>query len=138
MCRLFVSGIVTVVVLSAGCHRPTDDSATTVHGVVTFQGRPLAGGSIAFTPDGDRGGNGKPIAVELAGDGTYLLKQGNETSISPGWYRIAIAPHASSSTAGPALFPRELARPDRSGLLREVKAGQDNRFDFVVELDAQK
>ena len=34
-----------------------------------------------------------------------------------------------------ALFPPQLARPDVSGVVREVKPGQENVFDFAVEVN---
>ncbi|AWM37308.1 hypothetical protein [Gemmata obscuriglobus] len=54
--------------------------------------------------------------------------------IPPGWYRVALTP-APTPTSGPAsLFPTKLARPDMSGIEREVKPGKEHIFEFVVEV----
>jgi hypothetical protein len=123
--------------LPGGCNRKSASVPATVRGKVTFQGQPLAGGLVVFSPDPDRGGGGKPIRGDLDADGSFQLKLGGETAIPPGWYRVAIAPAAQSASASPLdrpPFPPQLARPDKSGLVREVKAGQENVFEFAVEV----
>ena len=126
-----------VVGLPGGCSRKAAPAAATVRGSVTFQGEPLADGIIVFSPDPDRGGGGKPARGDLGADGAFQLTLGGDTAIPAGWYRIALAPAPQVAlTAHPNRppFPLELGRPDRSKLLREVKAGQDNVFHFAVEV----
>lgn len=126
-----------LVCLPCGCGQKAVPDVATVRGKVTFQGEPLADGIIVFSPDPERGASGKPARGDIAADGTYQLSLGGESAIPPGWYRVAIAP---SPEIGPASridaprFPIRLGRPDRSNLLREVKAGQENHFEFAVEL----
>jgi len=120
-----------LVSLPGGCSRKGTPDPATVRGKVTFQGQPLAGGLIVFSPDPDRGGSGKPIRGDLDADGTFQLKCVGDTTIPPGWYRVAIA---SASLLSRPSFPSHLARPDRSELVREVKAGQENVFEFAVEV----
>ena len=125
-------GVCTALVcLPGGCSRKNAPAAVTVRGKVTFQGQPLAGGLIVFSPDPDRGGSGKPIRGDLEADGSFQLKFADDSAIPPGWYRVAIAP---GSLLDQSHFPPQLARPDKSGLVREVKAGQENVFEFVVEV----
>ena len=95
------------------------------------------GGRIVFTPDPDRGSGGQPIPAEIGPDGTFELHPNALAEILPGWYRVAIAALPDSrmeSTPGTPRFPPQLARPDRSGLVREVVAGKDHVFDFAVEV----
>jgi hypothetical protein len=49
---------------------------------------------------------------------------------------VAIAPAAilPPPSVHDRIFPLKLARPDMSGLIREVKAGQENVFEFSVEM----
>jgi hypothetical protein len=120
----------------SGCQRVAPSGNTTVQGRVIYRGQPVSGGLVVFTPDLERGGSGKPIPAEIASDGRFQLPSGGETVIAPGWYRVAIAsaPNPSSILANEhSVFPPQLARPDRSGLVREVKAGQENTFDFIIE-----
>jgi hypothetical protein len=124
---------VALLALPVGCRRPTPPGNVTVRGTITFEGQPLTGGLVVFSPDPDRGGTGKPIRGDVEADGTFQLKPGGETAIAPGWYRVAIAP----ATTDPPTFPRQLARPDQSGLIREVKPGQENVFLFAVEVSSK-
>jgi hypothetical protein len=116
-----------VVAVPGGCHRSAADAAAGVRGAVTFQGKPLAGGLVVFAPDPDRGGRGKPAKAEVGADGRFELPD-----VPPGWYRVAIAPpHVYPAAISPP-FPAKLARPDLSGLVREVRPGRDNVFEFAV------
>jgi hypothetical protein len=125
------------VAVHGGCSRKAATRPATVTGKVSFQGEPLAGGLIVFAPDPDRGGAGKPARGELNPDGTFRLALGGEAAIPPGWYRVAIAPaplYAPGSLRDRYPFPLALARPDRSTIVREVKAGQENHFEFSIEV----
>jgi hypothetical protein len=144
--RLQISGpsIALAIVLISfpiGCNRVAPTINTTVQGRVSFQGQPLAGGVVVFSPDPERGGSGKPIPAEIAQDGRFQLNIGAGTVISPGWYRVTIASAPNSASIGPEIapgnriaFPPQLARPDQSGLVREVKEGQENTFSFDIEV----
>jgi hypothetical protein len=121
---------------SGGCggNVPPPGPAT-VRGKVTFNGQPVAGGLVIFTPDPQRGGHGKPACAETASDGSFLLQLDKSDHIPAGWYRVALmpAPVLPDPNAPPAaVFPPKLARPDLSGLEREVRAGQDHVFEFAV------
>src|SRR5262245_42189900 len=58
-----------------GCGR--DDRLTPVRGQVFYHGRPLAGGTIVFTPDAERGGRGPLACGEIGADGRYTLHTGD-------------------------------------------------------------
>src|SRR5437764_1063836 len=108
----------------------------TVRGLVTFQGRPLAGGLVVFAPDRDKGNAARPATATVDGDGRFQLAIDGSTAIAPGWYRVALAdaPGVFSEDAGFPRFPVALRRPDRAGLDREVVAGRENVFVFHVEV----
>ncbi len=140
--RLFVPLLVLAagVALGAmptGCHRKEATAVATVRGVVTFQGEPLGGGLVVFSPDHDRGHAGKSARGEVATDGTFSLSCAEGQSIAAGWYRVAIAPAPTlliEAASDRPIFPRQLSRPDKSQLVREVKPGQENVFEFAVEV----
>ena len=126
-----------LVAVHGGCSRKAAPAPATVRGKVTFQGEPLADGLIVFAPDPDRGAGGTAARGELGADGSFQLTIGGEPAIPPGWYRIAIAPaprFAPGSVRDRCPFPAQLARPDRSTVVREVKPGQDNVFEFTIEV----
>ena len=121
---------------SCGCgsSAPPPGPAT-VRGRVTLNGQPVAGGLVVFTPSPERGGRGKPAHAETGPDGGYALALDGSDRIAPGWYRVSLAPPPAVSADPPALaFPAKLARPDLSGLEREVRAGNDHVFEFAVEV----
>jgi hypothetical protein len=135
-----VGMMVAAFALQAGCHRTTSTGDATVHGLVTFQGQPVAGGLVVFSPDRERGEAGKPISAEISPDGKFQLKIGGSAAIPPGWYRVAIAPAPNATTilaSVSSAFPPQLARPDKSGLIRQVKPGQENLFEFIIEASNQ-
>lgn len=125
--------------ISGGCGSKTPPpSPSTVRGKVIFNGQPVVGGMVVFTPHPLRGGSGKPVRGETGADGTFQLQLDNSTQIPPGWYRVSLAPPPviRDPVAGSQspMFPTKLARPDLSGLEREVQAGKNHVFEFAVEV----
>ena len=114
-----------------GCARTTSPASAKVSGLVTFEGRPLAGGVVVFVPDADRTANGKMLTATTDVNGRFVLADG-AAIVAPGWYKVAIADPPGGEWA--YAFPAELRRPDRSGIEREVKAGHEHQFEFVIEL----
>jgi hypothetical protein len=118
-----------------GCGSSAPPGPATVRGKLTFNGRPVVGGLVVFSPDPQRGGSGKPASAETGPDGAFQLQLDKSPTIPAGWYRVALmpAPVIPDPLAPPStLFPAKLARPDLSGLEREVRAGVEHVFDFAV------
>ena len=127
--------LLAVVVAVGGCGKSAAPPESKVEGRLTFQGQPVAGGTVVFVPDRERGFSGKPIKAETGDDGTFRLNDGG--GVPPGWYRVALAgPPAfdAAALAGSPVFPPKLARPDQSGQVREVVAGRSHAFAFAVEV----
>lgn len=120
------------VALPGGCSRKAPPRPTTVRGAVTFQGKPLPGALVVFSPDPERGGAGKAARARVGPDGRFELKQGDVPVVAPGWYRVSLAADPTSEPYW--AFPAKLARPDLSGLVREVKPDRENVFEFAVEV----
>ncbi len=122
--------------LSLGCGR--GDKLTPVHGHVFYRGQPLAGGTIVFTPDAERGGRGPLACGEIGADGGFTLHTGETIGTVAGWHRVTVAPPSPAASPGPATtpvleLPRKYSDPEQSGLLREVKAGTAVEQDFHLE-----
>src|SRR5207248_1267446 len=125
---------VAIVSLHMGCNGSSKpNTANTVRGRVSFQGRPVAGGLVIFSPDRERGSSGKALRAETVSEGLFELSFEGGSAIPPGWYRVAIAPPAADPYAGSgrAVFPPQLRRPDTSKLVREVEAGKDHFFELA-------
>jgi hypothetical protein len=133
-----VAGAVSMA-LSGGCGSNPPTGPATVRGKLLFNGQPVARGLVIFTPDSDRGGRGKPARAETGPDGSFLLLLDNSSHIPAGWYRVSLMPSPAIPdplSADHPTFPAKLARPDLSGLVREVHAGKDHVFEFAVETTA--
>ena len=121
----------------SGC-QPSVPTLVPVTGRVFHRGLPLAGGLIVFVPDPDRGNSGELARARIGPDGSYYLITGDRVGAPPGWHRVAIAP-APATRAGTAVLelyrepPKRYRNPQLSGLLREVRAGAANVFDFHLD-----
>ena len=138
--RSSLAGLALPAALLGGCGQ--DEAApASVHGRVYYQGAPLTGGTIVFTPDADKGGSGPLARGEIRADGSYTLVCEGKPGAAPGWHRVTIVSvqGAAEKPVGTAfadvrsLLPRKYAAPDLSGLEEFVKAGEDNAIDFHLE-----
>lgn len=139
MARLLTRTAWLPLVLMIGCE-PAGRSQVPVRGKVFYQGVPLTAGLIVFAPDDTRGSNGPLARSEVRPDGSYELHTEAAAGASPGWYRVtvmALEPGTSAVGGEPAvprsLLPDKYRDPELSGLVRQVKAGQENLLDFHLE-----
>jgi hypothetical protein len=124
--RIGCGGLLVLFLAGCGEDKPT---LAPVRGRVYYRGVPLAGGTIVFTPDADRGNHGPLALAEIQSDGSYSLRTSQEAGAVPGWHRVSFA---AAALAAPAL-PRKYSDPERSGQSREVQSGVLNTFDFRLE-----
>lgn len=117
-----------LLVLAAGCG-PGEPARVPVYGQVHYRGQPLAGGTIVFTPDPERGGRGPLALGEIGADGRFSLRTDGQPGAVPGWHRVTVAPGG----ADPAALPRRYRDPERSGLGREVRADRANVIDLQLD-----
>jgi hypothetical protein len=112
-----------------------------VQGKVFYKGVALPTGVIVFTPDAGHGSRG-PLACGLVQrDGSYRLRTEEAPGVVAGWYRVTVvavepagAPPPGQSLVIPrSLLPEKYRDPELSGLVREVKADQENTIDFQLE-----
>jgi hypothetical protein len=126
--------------LLTGCGTSAPPLAA-VKGTVSYRGHLLPGGTIVFTPDAARGGRGEIAHASIAPDGSFTLHTGPSPGAAVGWHRITVVAvrepvQPASYQAFPLpqiLLPEKYSSPDLSGLVREVKAGEENVIH--IELD---
>ncbi|CAN5464273.1 hypothetical protein BH10PLA2_BH10PLA2_37970 [soil metagenome] len=117
-----------------GCdNAETKPSLTVVHGTVTYLERPIAGGSIVFIPDEERGTTGKPVHADIQADGTYSLRLGERAGISPGKYRVTVASSTRQSRFGASQPPERYSDPVTSGLACKVEPVGDHTINFHLQ-----
>jgi hypothetical protein len=115
-----------------------DAKPAVVQGRVTLGGLPMAGGTIVFTPDPERGGSGPLATAEIGPDGKYMLITEGQPGAVPGWHRVTVAPatHPTSSNPGtqaPSSFPAHYQHVEHSEQSYEVKPGIVNTIDIQLK-----
>lgn len=134
-----VAGPLTALSFLSGCAERSGPDRHAVSGNVIFEGQPLDQGTIQFTPTARTGiGSGAAIA-----DGEYTIPQ--DKGLPPGEYRVMIfsakldAEASEMAVVGPPgsseLMPERIP-PEYNALSKlavQVKAGEDNQFDFKID-----
>jgi hypothetical protein len=122
--------LILLLVLLSGC-RDSGLQVAPVTGTVRFDDKPLPNAEVMFVPaDG-----GRPSSARTVDGGRYelLFKRGqNGAIVGPHTVRIWVSHEVVRDP------PKIPARYDaQSELRREVKAGEDNVFDFDLKSEAQ-
>jgi hypothetical protein len=123
---------VALLVSRSAADDKTPDISGSIQGTVTFDGKPLPGGTVAFHRE-----KGKPFIGLLQPDGTYAVK-----SIPAGKYRVTIETESAKPQPKDKLPPKDKDEPKDAGryvpiprvyadrntspLVIEVQNGQNN------------
>jgi hypothetical protein len=108
---LAASAIILSLLASTGGAAEKETGA--VEGKVTFKGKPLDKGKIAFHPE-----KGKPVTAEIQKDGTYSAK-----NVPVGEMRITVEAKG---------LPKDYADPKKSALRLDIQKGMNN-CDFELK-----
>ncbi|QDU74987.1 hypothetical protein Pan97_20070 [Bremerella volcania] len=149
LCRLFSllrakNGLAIPAILSVsllclsltGCGNGRTTAGATASGLVTIDGVPLDGGTIAFAPVG----RGSSAFGKIRPDGTYVVETDAQTiGLAPGDYQVAIyyEPSETEDAQGNVIVGKNpVAKKygdfDRSGLTVTANKG-DNKWDFDLQ-----
>lgn len=115
----------------AGCG---NDGLEKVTGVVTLDGQPLENAQIEFIPTGETGSS---AYGRTDSDGEFVLEfSGSSKGAMPGEYQVGISTYdvADPDNNIPAkdeVVPKKY-RGDGSELIRTVKEGEKNHFEFEL------
>lgn len=140
--------------LIAGCGDDGLERRYKVAGNVTYQGKPVAAGSISFFPAGG-GVEGQRGATGVIKDGYYSLStQGNDDGAFPGDYVVAVTARrpdmskakevgdkigglfpqeavAKAYKQAPSDIPQKYESPEQGGLKAKVEP-KSNTIDFAL------
>jgi hypothetical protein len=141
--RFLLLGCWGLLLAAVGCGQ-SEAPLAPVSGQVFYQGKPLAGGTIVFAPDQERGASGALARGEIGPDGHYVLTTDKRPGAVLGWHRITIAASAPPLTLTPGgatpglpssrlALPIRYRDPEQSGLRFEVKPDQVNQHDLHLE-----
>jgi hypothetical protein len=133
-CRGRFVGWLLLVVASSGCAEGVcvnqwEQPSVSITGRVTYRGYPLDGGQIVFVADQDYGAGTGLLAVELGHDGRFVLQDGRQSGLKPGYYRITL----SSGSRARMQIPRRYCDPVTSGLRCQVETAQPLRLNIELE-----
>jgi hypothetical protein len=124
----------------AGCRESDDElPRRAIAGKVTFDGKPLEGGMISFTPDG--AGRESPVSVgAVIRQGSYAIEAAKGPT--PGSYRVSIVSQAKGAAVSAAPGPEDRkavakesipARYNTASTLKaDVTKGGPTTFDFEL------
>ena len=129
-----------IMLLAVACGR-NGPTLVPVSGRVLFQGKPLPTGSIVFTPNSDKGGEGPLARAEIQTDGSYSLRTGEAVGGCVGWHRVTVAavavpaekPLEGNLPEVQSLIPPHYAVPEQSGLEGLIRPGQANIINFDLK-----
>lgn len=135
-CRL-----VLVAMVALGCQqrapRPMLLPAE-VRGKVTFDGRPLAFGTVTFIPELAESQGGRPGLARIEPDGTFTVGTANPTKpagMLPGRYKVtvlAMKANPSGGSLAELTIPARYTELTTTPFSVDVAAGQ-NHFEFALE-----
>jgi len=129
MWRALLCAIGSVLVVSCG-----GDNLIPVEGTVTYDGKSLPHGSIAFHPDASKGNKAAHAAGGEISDGQFRLKTLDRYGAPPGWYKVTVistAPTDPEKYEVPkSLIPEKYTRVDTTPITLEVKTGGS----YTIEL----
>jgi len=139
---------VSLLVSLGGCGGKNEPTAP-VKGLVTIDGKPLVGGTVAFEPDRQKGNMSKHefrAPIDPAHPGVYELQSdGNGASpgdgVSLGWYRVAIfAIQPSEGMTRPVwLADPKYSNVETSGLAVQVVANPGKgAYDFDLKREGPR
>jgi hypothetical protein len=121
-----------VILVVAGCQQAPAPVA--VKGRVLYRDWPLAHGLIVFSPDSSRGSFGPMARAEIQAGGFYNLRDQSGQTVPAGWYRVTVAAiEADGVSPGRSILPDRYRDPRLSGLVCEIKGGQENQIDFNLQ-----
>jgi len=131
-----ILSVCLLLVTATGCGTGRDTAAATASGVVTIEGEPLSGGTVAFSPVG----RGSSAFGRISSDGTYTVETDAQTlGLATGDYQVAIyyEPEESEDAQGNTVVAanpvaKRYGDFDRSGLTVTAKEGH-NEFNFDLQ-----
>lgn len=115
-------GLLLAAACSVGCG--FGDSRVDLHGKATYDGQPVPGGRILFTPDKSEGNQGTATVADIV-DGQYRTRPGK--GAAPGAYEVTI--YGTDSTTATETHDNSLFPPFQTTLLVSVK-GESHDFDI--------
>jgi hypothetical protein len=125
-------------IVVAGCSGPKGPELTRITGVVTFEGKPVGPGTVAFLPSDP---TGSPASGTIEKNGTFKMSMFNPgDGALPGSYKVAVTVikepvHGDEKgNLFPATFlsPERYMNPETSGftITVEKRKPQDVKFEL--------
>ena len=130
-CEVVAAACLSMVMIGCGANHPDTHQVT---GEVVYNGQPVEGANVVFTPDG-------PLATAITdAQGKFALRTFRDSDGAvAGSHRVTVTRNVAepSTPENPYpttknLLPARYARPDTSGLTAEVSSDKENVFRFEL------
>jgi len=117
----------------------SDRELVDVQGRVTYQGKPMAGALLGFTPtEVGMGASQRPATAVTGEDGVYRLKAyRGEFGMPPGRYRVSVLCYEGSMAEPETvryLIPKKYSNADTSGLTADVPQERTGTLELDFEI----
>jgi hypothetical protein len=124
--------------LVAGCGG-SDRELIDVQGRVTYQGNPVAGAVLGFSPtDVAMGGTQRPATAITDDEGIYRLKAfRDEFGMPPGTYRVSVLCYEGSMAEPETvryIVPQEFSDAETSGLVAEIPESRSRPLELNFDI----
>ena len=121
----FLSMAFMVVTCIGGCQSDGETPVSTIIGTVTYQGKPVTGGTLTFEMTTENGT--VPNSSLIESDGQYEV-----TYAIPGQALISVETATQEGQPGYFPLPERFANPSTSGLKYQIQKGTQ-QYDIVIE-----
>ena len=129
-------GFLTCVAVTGCWGGPDLPPTAKVSGTVRLDGQPLPRGTVQFMPDDSQGTKGATGVGEIDETGHYEITTAGEKGAIVGFHKVGVVAEEeydpSMTSFAPSLIPLRYNDPLSSGLVFEVKAGEDNVIDLKL------
>jgi len=122
----------------AGCG-PDGPKLVAVGGTVKTKDRtPIGGATVRFVPDAAKNVTGLASVAVTDADGRFELKYDGTPGAVAGWHKVTVAPPndrtpPAGKVAAPKMIPARYSSETKTPLEFEVKPGQSNVYEIVIE-----
>ncbi|MDR1960051.1 MAG: hypothetical protein LBQ54_13570 [Planctomycetaceae bacterium] len=146
--------LLLTIFLTVGCHRSSIPGLVSAQGKVLFDGAPVNGVNIVFTPSSGSASDRFATAVSKD-DGTFLLETAGSAGVVPGQYDVTLVKTTTTSKVSPEEeerllqsgkpvpeadivyhIPWKYGNAQLSGITVEI--GQSGKKDILLELQPDK
>ncbi len=135
-----LSLLLSVLVFALGCGEKSGLPLASVEGTVTYNGKLIERGMVVFSPQG--GTPGPSATGNIQPDGSFVMRTTGIEGAAVGSHKVTVHCRREltpteiknrSLITPESLIPDKYWKKNKSPLAFEVKGGEDNEYEIVLE-----